>query len=77
MMGTMCLEKLLDFGISFFKPVSVLSHGEAVYFLSSLLENGFSPLPQVLRICSSFSYMAEASSSNSVLFATACWFQAS
>ena len=41
MMGTMCLEKLLDFGISSFKPVSVLSRGEAVYFLSSLLENGF------------------------------------
>ena len=41
MMGTMCLEKLLDFGISFFKPVSVLSRGEAVYFLSSVLENSF------------------------------------
>ena len=38
MMGTICQEKLLDFGISFVKPVSVLSRGEAV---SSLLENGF------------------------------------
>ena len=41
MMGTMCLEKLLDFGIRSFKPVSVFSRGEAVYFLRSLLENGF------------------------------------
>ena len=44
------LEKLLDFGVILAKSVSVLSRGEAAYFLSSFLENGFRLLPLVLGI---------------------------
>ena len=42
MTGAFDLEKLLDFGIILISTVSVLSRGEAAYFLSSFLKNGLS-----------------------------------
>lgn len=51
MTGALGLEKLLDFGITLVKSDSLLSGGEAVYFLSCFLENGSQLLPLVLGIC--------------------------
>ena len=51
MTGALGLEELLDFGITLVKSVSLLSGGEAVYFLSCFLENVSQLLLLVLGIC--------------------------